>query len=85
MFIPMTYISSLFIVLHAILGTESYSVWCWSGSFLLIWALLYLHIGQWLVTKYEVIDVHQTDNILIKFFFKGMHEHLQRFEGFKYK
>lgn len=81
-FIPMTYISVTFAILYIMLGSESYSVWCWSGSFLLLWALLYLPFGSWLLSKYKEKYVNETDNILIKFFLKGAHQHWRRYQTY---
>eukprot|EP01084_Bolivina_argentea_P136078 239694_1 len=85
MFIPMAYISLIFLILYIVLGSESYSVWCWSGSFLLLWALLYVPIAQWLLSYYSEKDINETSNIILKFLLDGAHQHYKRYVIYKHE
>eukprot|EP01084_Bolivina_argentea_P016587 31025_1 len=80
MFFPMLYIVLMFGFLRVFLGTECYSVWCWTGFVLVIWCLLYISFTNYLLAKYTINYIEKSNNCLIKFCFTGAHKHYQRFE-----
>ena len=80
MFPPSAFMLFTFIILFASMGTEGYSViWCWTGSVISIWGVLYHYIGGSIRNRFSK---YKTDNghWCIRFCLKGSHNHYTQFD-----
>ena len=80
MTIPMFVSVAIFITTFALIGTESFSVYCWTVSFFSLCALIYVPLAPYLLEKYSEDDV-KNGNCLVRFFFTGAHEHYAYWNG----
>jgi len=88
---PAIYGISSIIVLSITIGSEAYSVWCWSCACITLWVLMYVPIAQWMVKSYYkkrhfqvdnddlTLDNFFGDNCFIRLFFTNTHQHFEKF------
>ena len=76
MTVPMTVSVAIFLSTFAIIGTESFSVYCWTVSFFPICAIIYVPLAPYLLSKYSEEDIEK-GNCCKRFFLTGAHRHYQ--------
>eukprot|EP01084_Bolivina_argentea_P233244 392893_1 len=66
-FIPTFLLLTIFITLRIAIGTEAYSVWCWSGIVAISWAVLHVPIAKWLVVSEYISTTSISYKHLVQF------------------
>ena len=80
MFFPCSFMAITFVIQFYFLGTEAYSVWCWTGSCLSVWGIFYPYIAQYLRNKYDQDKVNDGNNCCMKWLIKGIYDHYLKYE-----
>jgi len=84
-FAPCLFMATAYYSFYLLVGDEASSVWCWSGSFLVIWGVIYVHIGKYLRLKFPkqlTMDPNTTlaeSSWMQRVFLKGMHQHYEKY------
>eukprot|EP01083_Nonionella_stella_P219406 785984_1 len=79
-FIQMLVSIIVFFSLFIVMGSESFSVYCWVASYFSFCALIYVPIAPYLLSKYSTTVVDD-GNCFIKFCLKGAHDHWIQYGG----
>ena len=77
--IPVLFMEVVLILQLFLLGDEAYSVWCWTGSILSIWALLYIYIAKWLMIRFAEDKISEHVRC-IAWCLEGTHSHYNEYE-----
>eukprot|EP01083_Nonionella_stella_P036537 99677_1 len=83
---PALYSIVSIVILFITIGSEAWSVWCWSCAIITVWVFLYVPMSHWMIKIYENEDHEESsvdtvfgDNCVCRCLFRKTHEHMVRF------